>query len=207
MFLTYRLLPSISLKDATCAPTSICRVGNRTISASVTHAFEISHLQFPLVIFNYNWSLSCYSATTVRFNLLFIYLSIHSISYELIFVAASHQTGLDTRSLPQSSILVGNRGRGGRARAEAQALVTMIHLAHTKVPQPKPEPMLYMARLRNFLWAVQLRYKTRKNNSDHWLNFCAGRAHNSVRGVWRFKMWGFNRFERSSWILKADNIM
>ena len=42
---------------------------------------------------------------------------------EPIFVTASHQTGLDTRSMTQRSIKVGIRGGGGRARAEARALL------------------------------------------------------------------------------------
>ena len=33
------------------------------------------------------------------------------------------------------------RGGGGRARAEARALETMMHLAHPKVAQPKPEAL------------------------------------------------------------------
>ena len=50
-----------------------------------------------------------------------------SVLLEPIFIAASHQTGLDTRSMTRRSIKVGIRG--GRARAETRALVTMIHLA------------------------------------------------------------------------------
>ena len=38
---------------------------------------------------------------------------------EPIFVAASHQTGLDTRSMTQTLIKVWIRGGGGWARAKA----------------------------------------------------------------------------------------
>ena len=40
-------------------------------------------------------------------------------AFKLIFVAASQQTELDTRSLTRRSILVGIRGREDRVRAEA----------------------------------------------------------------------------------------
>ena len=56
---------------------------------------------------------------------------------EVIFVAASHQTGLDMRSMTQRLIKVGIKGGGGQAWAEAWLLVTMMHLAHPKVAQPK----------------------------------------------------------------------
>ena len=42
-------------------------------------------------------------------------------SKEEIFVTASHQTGLDTRSMTRRSIIVGVRGGKGRGRAEARA--------------------------------------------------------------------------------------
>ena len=42
---------------------------------------------------------------------------------EKIFVAASHQTGLDTKSMTRRSIQVGIRGREGHARAEARTLL------------------------------------------------------------------------------------
>ena len=58
-----------------------------------------------------------------------------------VFVAAFHQTGLDTRSMTRRSIKVDIRGGGGRARGEARALVTMMHLAHPKVAQPKPRAL------------------------------------------------------------------
>ena len=40
-----------------------------------------------------------------------------------IFVVAYHQTGLNTRSMTRRSIIVKIRGREGRARAEARALL------------------------------------------------------------------------------------
>ena len=55
---------------------------------------------------------------------------------EPIFVAASRQTGLDTRSMTWRSIKVGIWGRKGRARADAQAQLTMMYLVHPKVAQP-----------------------------------------------------------------------
>ena len=55
-----------------------------------------------------------------------------------IFVAASHQRGLDTRSVIWRLIKVGIRGEEDRAQAKAQALVTMMHLVHPKVAQLKP---------------------------------------------------------------------
>ena len=42
----------------------------------------------------------------------------------LLFVTASHQTGLDTRSMNRRSIKVEIRGGEDQARAKAQALVT-----------------------------------------------------------------------------------
>ena len=56
---------------------------------------------------------------------------------EPILVAAFHQTRLDTRSMTQRSLKVGIRGRGGQAGAKAQALVTMMYLAHLKMAQLK----------------------------------------------------------------------
>ena len=53
-----------------------------------------------------------------------------------IFVAASHQTVLDTRLMTRRSIKVGIREEECQARAEARALLTMMHLAHLKVAQP-----------------------------------------------------------------------
>ena len=55
-----------------------------------------------------------------------------------VFVSASHQTGLDTRSMTRRSIKVGIRGGGGQARAEARVLVTMTHLAHPKLVALRP---------------------------------------------------------------------
>ena len=49
-----------------------------------------------------------------------------------IFVSASHQTGLDTKSITWNSIKVGIRRGGGRAQAKTWALVTMMHLAPPK---------------------------------------------------------------------------
>ena len=43
--------------------------------------------------------------------------------YILIFVSASHQTGLDTRSMTRRSIIVEIRGEESRAQAEARALL------------------------------------------------------------------------------------
>ena len=40
----------------------------------------------------------------------------------LVFVAASHQTRLDTRSKARRPIKVGIKGRGGRERAETRTL-------------------------------------------------------------------------------------
>ena len=46
----------------------------------------------------------------------------------VIFVSAFHQTRLDPRSLTRRSIIVGFRGRDGRARAEARAL--LVYAGH-----------------------------------------------------------------------------
>ena len=63
---------------------------------------------------------------------------------EPIFVAASHQSGLDTRSMVQGSIKVGMRGEGGRVRDKAWAMVSMMHLAH---PRPGAlRPQVYLCR-------------------------------------------------------------
>ena len=40
-----------------------------------------------------------------------------------LFVAASHQTGLDTRSKARRPIKVGIKGRGGQERAETRTLL------------------------------------------------------------------------------------
>ena len=40
-----------------------------------------------------------------------------------LFVSASHQTGLDTRSMTRRSIVVGFKGEESRARAKARALL------------------------------------------------------------------------------------
>ena len=45
----------------------------------------------------------------------------------LIFVSASHQIGLDTRSMTRKSIIVGIRGGEGRARAAARALLDYVN--------------------------------------------------------------------------------
>ena len=41
----------------------------------------------------------------------------------MVFVTASYQTGLDTRSMTRRSIIVGVERRGGRARVE-----TMLYM-------------------------------------------------------------------------------
>ena len=60
---------------------------------------------------------------------------------ESIFVAASHQTGLDSRSMTQRSIKEGIREGRGQAWAEARALMTMMHLAHLEVAHLKPRAL------------------------------------------------------------------
>ena len=45
-----------------------------------------------------------------------------------VFVAASHQTRLDTRSKARRPIKVGIKGRGGRERAETRTL--LVSAAH-----------------------------------------------------------------------------
>ena len=50
-------------------------------------------------------------------------ITLNIVQWESIFVAASHQTGLDTISMTRRSIKVGIRGGGGRSRAEARALL------------------------------------------------------------------------------------
>ena len=45
-----------------------------------------------------------------------------------VFVAASHQTRLDTKSKPRKPIKVGIKGRGGRERIETRTL--LVSAAH-----------------------------------------------------------------------------
>ena len=50
------------------------------------------------------------------------------VSHIHVFVAASHQTRLDTRSKARRPIKVGIKGRGGRERAETRTL--LVSAAH-----------------------------------------------------------------------------
>ena len=51
-----------------------------------------------------------------------------AIQHSVIFVAASNQTRLDTRSKARRPIKGGDKGRGGQKRAEARAL--LVYAAH-----------------------------------------------------------------------------
>ena len=64
-----------------------------------------------------------------------------------LFVTASHQTGLNTKSMTRRSILIGVEGKGSRARAETRTPLDYAdHHRHWKVAQLKPgafQPRIY----------------------------------------------------------------
>ena len=53
-----------------------------------------------------------------------------------LFVSASYQTGLDTRSMTRRSIIVGGEGRGGWARAKTWTLLD--YACHNHLPEGGP---------------------------------------------------------------------
>ena len=82
-----------------------------------------------------------------------------------IFVASTHQTGLDTRSMTRRSIKVEIRVEGGRARA----LVTMMRLAHPKVVQPKPGPYGLKSTFAGLSLLLDQRGVPATSHFGHWL--------------------------------------
>ena len=102
-----------------------------------------------------------------------VQIGVHAYKYAFVFVhtglrhlfvAASHQTRLDTRSNARRPIKVGIKGRGGRERAETRTLlVSAAHDEASSFTNPNVSPGTYASlRLKLDAWSSAVQGGTKE---------------------------------------------
>ena len=109
------------------------KCNNSHTSSTPTDLYEIPHIFYTRIIHTTH----CFWTLNENYWYIYVYIYIYIQIYICVcvcvcvsvFVSASHQTGLDSRSMTRRSIIVGIRGGEGRARAEARALLVISPLS------------------------------------------------------------------------------